>query len=156
MNKIIRQSFILLSTLLVVSACAPTLDPQPPSTVTHPKAIAVYEKALAGDAQALFKLGNDYFEGINGFPKDKKKSSDAYELAAKKGHAEAYVGLGLAYALGYGRPVNPEKAIRCYQRAARRGSRTAIMMLQRLGKSVQSEKDQTDAIREELFKIMGF
>lgn len=140
----------------MMSACAPMLDPQPPSSVTHPQAIAMYEKALAGDAQALYKLGNYYLKGINGFPKDKKKSSDAYELAAKKGHAEAYVGLALAYTHGYGRPVNPEKAIRCYQRAARRGSRTAVVMLDRLGESVRTEKEQTDDLREELFKIMGF
>ncbi len=156
MNKIIRQSFILLSTLLVVSACAPTLDPQPPSTVTHPKDIAMYEKALAGDAQSLYLVGIRYSSGMDGFPKDEWKAADAYELAAKKGHGNAYFRLGLAYANGTGRLMNQEKATRCFRRAARRGNKTAVMVLEGRGESVQSEKEQTGAFRKELFEIMGF
>lgn len=156
MKRTYRSFFLMLSALFMMSACAPMLDPQPPSSVTHPQARAVYHKALAGDIEALYSVGLYYKWGWNGFPKDAWKAADAWELAAKKGHSNAYFQLGVAYANGTGRLMNQEKATRYFRRAARRGNKAAVMVLKGRGESVLSEKEENEAFRDEFFRKYVF
>ncbi len=45
-----------------------------PSTVTDPAVIETYNKAKAGNADALYEIGMMYKEGLNGFPKSSGRS----------------------------------------------------------------------------------
>ena len=58
-------------------------------------------KALAGDPQAQFLLGEAFRQGV-GVPRNPKKAAEWYEKAAARSHIEALYALGTLYENGEG------------------------------------------------------
>lgn len=109
-------------------ACT-SLPEQPPATVTDPSIIEVYNKALAGDANAMQWIGFFYENGGRGFPKDYTKSANCYQLAANKGSVSGMLGIGRAYEYGKGRKESIKLARKYYEKAAATGDYPAKCIL---------------------------
>lgn len=115
-------------------ACT-SLPEQPPATVTEPGIIKVYNKALAGDAVALYQIGGFYSGGTHGFPKDNTKAANCYQIAANKGHIDSMVVIATAYEYGLGRKQSIKLARKYYEKAAAKGASHAQYALKRLNKT---------------------
>ena len=50
-----------------------------------------------GDANAIYRFGNFYRDGINGFPQDMGKALEFYKRAGELGHSESYNNVGSFY-----------------------------------------------------------
>jgi|GEM_PF-2307046 len=84
----------------------------------HPMAFDELKKAAEeGDSEALCGLGFCYMTGLGGAPKDPAKALDAWQKAADKDSARAYLSLGLAAAQGFGMPQDLTKAVEYWQKA---------------------------------------
>ena len=70
-------------------------DSPPPKTIIGD----ARERAESGDAEAQYKRGYDYMQGL-GVPKDNLEAVTWFRKAADQGHAEARVQLGVMYANG--------------------------------------------------------
>ena len=83
-----------------------------------PKAIAWYQKvAASGNTEALFLIGNIYYEGL-GVKKDYAQSLQWFAQAAEKGHVGAMFVLGMIYGSGgYGLEPNAKLAAEWTARA---------------------------------------
>jgi hypothetical protein len=83
--------------------------------------------AQQGDADAQFKLGQIYQQGIGGqnVKKDPVEAVKWFRKAADQGHARALCLLGYSYVVGYGLKKDMPEAIKCYRKAAVLGSTTA-------------------------------
>lgn len=77
-------------------------------------------KALDGDAESQFRLGNLYSDG-EGVPKDDAKAVEWYREAADHGYAKAQNNLGVMYLLGQGVPRDLTKAGEWFRKAAEQG-----------------------------------
>ncbi len=75
---------------LVVAACNP-----------KDKATQLQEKALQGDAQAAFELGEMHASGV-GLPQNNTEAVRWYRIAAEKGNSKAQSLIGTAYHRGIG------------------------------------------------------
>ena len=62
----------------------------------------IEEKLKESDLRKLTSSGYQYFDGLNGFKKDIKKSAELWKLAADQGYAEAQYQLGISYIYGEG------------------------------------------------------
>jgi TPR repeat protein len=82
-------------------------------------------KASAGDADAMTKLGNAYFEGRLGLAKDYQLSADWYRKAAGVGGAYASTGLGIMYLKGWGVNRDTSEAKKWLQLGYERGDAMA-------------------------------
>jgi len=71
------------------------------------------KRIKAGDAEAMYGLGNDYSEGYYGLPQDYAKALELWHQAAELGHAKAYYSIGMAYYRGDGVEID-ERKIRYY------------------------------------------
>jgi len=69
------------------------------------------KRVEAGDAIAIYKLGNLYARGNHKFPQDYVKALEFWHRAGELGHAAAYYNTGNAYDNGRGVEVDIEKAI---------------------------------------------
>lgn len=74
-------------------------------------------KAEAGDAHALFLLGNRFSFG-EGISIDKKKAFNCYEASAKAGDPDGMFNLAACYRFGDGVTKDSTKALEWYERAA--------------------------------------
>ena len=83
------------------------------------------KRVEAGDALAIYNLGCDYEQGINGYPQDCDKALKLYHRAAELGHAEAYGMIGYCYDMGRGVEVSKKKAKWYLELAAAKGDVTA-------------------------------
>jgi len=79
----------------------------------------------AGDTEAMYKQGIDYFEGANGLPQDHTKALEYWHRAAELGHAASYCHIGCAHDNGEGVDVDEKKANHYYELAAMRGDVSA-------------------------------
>lgn len=76
--------------------------------------------AHAGEAEAAFKRGCDYYNG-NGVPLDYKLAAKYFRNAAEKGHAAAQCRLGFCYEFGKGVTADDGEAVRWYRMGADQG-----------------------------------
>ncbi|NBS55124.1 sel1 repeat family protein [bacterium] len=83
--------------------------------VTYSKELE--SRALAGDAEAQFQLGNCYFFGL-GVAKKQIDGVAWYRKAAEAGHAEAQFNLGGCLYQGYGIEPNLFEALRWWRKSA--------------------------------------
>ena len=97
--------WILLFALVVV-ACNP-----------KDKATQLQEKALQGDAQAAFELGELHATGV-GMPQNNTEAVRWYRIAAEKGNSKAQSLLGTAYHRGIGLAVDDVQATEWLSKAA--------------------------------------
>jgi TPR repeat protein len=78
------------------------------------------KKADAGDANAMFKLGEMYYHG-NGVDKNDAKTLQYFEKAAAQGNARAMFELSVMYELGRGVERDYDKAFKYMKLAAEQG-----------------------------------
>lgn len=113
-----------------------------------------YEKAVKGDEEAQFRLGNIYcFDGIPliGIPQSDVEATRWFEKAALQGHSAAQVHFGHCYAYGMGVEQNKEKAFYWYQLAANRNNVFGLYSL--AGAYLDGEGVETDKAKAaELFR----
>ena len=91
---------------LVVAACNP-----------KDKATQLQEKALQGDAQAAFELGEMHASGV-GLPQNNTEAVRWYRIAAEKGNSKAQSLIGTAYHRGIGLAVDDVQATQWLLKAA--------------------------------------
>jgi TPR repeat protein len=85
------------------------------------KAHELYERAaIAGDADAMYRLALTYLDGF-GTRVNRKKAATWFERAAEAGVPEAIHCLGMSYRYGSGVPKNARRGFQCHQRAAKAG-----------------------------------
>jgi TPR repeat protein len=80
----------LCASILILCGCNP-----------KDKATQLQEKALQGDAQAAFELGEMHASGV-GMPENNAEAVRWYRIAAEKGFSKAQSLLGTAYHRGIG------------------------------------------------------
>ncbi len=77
------------------------------------------------DAETQYQLGC-HFDMV----KEGEKAVDMFEKAAAQGHADALFELGFHYAGGMGTEQNIDRALSCWNKAARKGHRKSMACLQ--------------------------
>lgn len=87
------------------------------------------EKAGAGDATAMFKLGLVYHDGLHRRPKSVDIAVHWFRKAAEAGHIHAQLMLGTSYATGEGVEKDMLQAIAWTRRAALAGDAAAQVLL---------------------------
>jgi hypothetical protein len=92
------------------------------------------QKAEAGDASAMYRLGRMYATG-SGVDRDYVEAFNWYKRAAKAGNTEAMYSLGEAYEHGSGVREDIQQAVNWYDQATLRGNKAAKAALERLGES---------------------
>jgi len=106
-----------------------------------PEKLALLQKRVdAGDADALFVLGQYYHSGECGLLRNRKRAMALWEEAAKRGSVEAHHDIGCAYHDGDGVERDMKNALYHYQVAAIGGQFSAR---HNLG-SVEYEKGNVD------------
>ena len=93
----------------------------------------VLKKALNGDAQAQFELGEMYDLGKGGLYQDREEAFRWYSKAAEKGLPAAQYNLGFMYYNGKGTEKNLDEAKKWWRLAARQGNIKAQNNLRTLG-----------------------
>jgi len=97
-----------------------------PPPKTHEELIKRLQKRMeVNDPQAIQNLGNHYFNGGFGLPRDYTKASELWHRAGELGNATAYCNLGNAYRNGNGVEVDEKKFRNYYELAAMGGSSLA-------------------------------
>lgn len=144
----IKRIFLAALVLGCLASCSQTLSPTPPDTVTDPAMIQLYQKAIAGDIEALGLIGNAYYTGSNGFPKDDRACTNAFETAAKRGSALGCRLTGIHYEKGIGRLASDSTARDYYQQAIRLGDHEASRLLQELeARLAREEAERQERVR---------
>jgi hypothetical protein len=109
-----------------------------PQPAKPPKSAAEFDESLqkaeAGDASAMYRLGRMYAAG-SGVEKDYVEAFNWYKRAAAKGNTDAMYALGEAYEHGTGVREDIQQAVNWYDEATLRGNKAAKAALDRLGES---------------------
>ena len=79
------------------------------------------KRVEVSDADAIFKLGNNYRNGEDGFPQDFDKAFELFVRAGELGSAKAYNNVGHAYYNGRGAEIDKKKANHYFRLAAMGG-----------------------------------
>ncbi len=116
--------------LLADSSAAP---PSAPETKAAPPAAgassdagnSMLAAAEAGDAEAMFKLGNAYWDG-DGVKQDYAEAAKWFRKAADAGHPTAMDSLGWAYEQGQGVKQDYSQALSWYRKAAAAGDASGL------------------------------
>jgi uncharacterized repeat protein (TIGR03803 family) len=97
----------------------------------YAQALQLFQKAAAaGDAQAMYELGELYNRGVvPPFSPDYAQARQWYEKAAAASHAQAMFNLGWLYQRGLGVPQDYAQARRWYEKAAAAGNAQAMNFL---------------------------
>ncbi|GAA5559632.1 hypothetical protein Asch03_01744 [Acinetobacter schindleri] len=64
-----------------------------------------------GDVEVIHFMGNSYFEGLYGNPKDYHKAFEWYEKSAKLGYTKSQIAVADMYFNGFGTDKNPAKGV---------------------------------------------
>jgi len=82
-----------------------------------------YKKRVeAKDAAAMYNLGNNYYNGTNGYLQDHTKALELWKQAGELGYSEAYCNIGYVYINGRGVEIDKKKAEHYWELAAIGGS----------------------------------
>jgi hypothetical protein len=126
----------LLLSALILTGCNP-----------KDKATQLQEKALQGDAQAAFELGEMHASGV-GMPENNSEAVRWYRIAAEKGNIKAQSLIGTAYHRGIGLAVDDVQATQWLSKAADQMDPLAQFQL---GEGFEtgwaSQKDSTEAYK---------
>jgi len=94
-----------------------------------PSRDALERAAVAGEAEAQYRLGLLYWEGAEGMTPDPVRAVELWTAAARKMHAGAIFALGNAVAAGRGVPRHPGRAAALWRHAADAGHPGAMTAL---------------------------
>ena len=83
------------------------------------------KRAEAGDAHAMYNLGYNYGEGLNGYPQDNIKALKLFHRAGEMGYNDAYLNIGSVYEFGEGVVRDLKKAKYYYEIGAIGGDASA-------------------------------
>lgn len=86
---------------------------------------SLLEDAEKEDPNALFQLGNIYFNGTKGEKRDLELAFGYYKKSADKGNLSAILCIAENYEKGYGTKIDLNEALTYYQRAAEKGDTKA-------------------------------
>ena len=107
----------------------------------------IAKKACAGELDAVFKLGECYFDG-QGVSRDSEKAVALFRQAAEKGHAAAQHALAMRFEYGYGVEPDLTEAAKWYRLAAEQGNpeaQTALGIVLANGNGVP--RDEAQAVK---------
>jgi len=97
-----------------------------------------YERAVAGNAQAQFELGERFYQGL-GVEIDYANAAAWFELAAKQGHPGAQRILAMIYFLGRGVAPDPAEAYKWVHLACVRGEEKALSIQKKIAAKISAE-----------------
>lgn len=125
-----------------------TFGAETPDMARMPEAIELWQKlAGKGDSKAMYYLSAAYFRGVPDIVQaDDKAALSLLEKSAEQGLPEAQFSLGWQYESGAKVEIDPERAFRFYESAARQGYSLAVSRLIRvfsngeLGKSPDAKQ----------------
>jgi TPR repeat protein len=86
--------------------------------------IALYERAVRGEALAQDELGDRYYRG-RGVPQNYSMAAFWFQKLAEQGNSTGENNLGFLYENGYGVPHDPAEAAKWYRKAADHNNYTA-------------------------------
>jgi TPR repeat protein len=109
-----------------------------------------YERAVAGDAQAQYEMGERFFQGL-GVTKEYAPAAAWFELAAKQGHPQAQRNLALMLFLGRGVAIDLAEAYKWICLAARRGQPDHVETRQKMASKIPPEAVQEGERRAAAF-----
>ena len=122
-----------------------------PAAKDEEEAVKRVKKLMeAGDADAMYNLGNHYYHGECGFPQNFIKALELFHQAAELGSAEAYCNIGNAYYSGRGAHVDEKKGIHYYELAAMKGDATARY---NLGFEEEAEGNMDRALKHHMIAV---
>lgn len=78
-------------------------------------------RAKKGDVDAMEDVADNYYEGDDGYRKDKSRALYWYKIAAEKGDVESMMKLARMYANGEGCAKNTEESAKWYRKASQSG-----------------------------------
>ena len=88
------------------------------------------KRVAAKDPEALYRLGNDHFNGsLELVEKNESRAIELWSEAAELGSTKALFKMGVAYYSGIGVPLDEAKGIRCLESAAMQGDTDSRHML---------------------------
>lgn len=98
-----------------------------------------YDRAMAGDAQAQFEMGERFFQGI-GVERQHEHAAGWFYMAAMQGHTKAQTNLAMMCFLGRGVPADPAEAFKWAFLAARRGGEDALALQRKIESRITPEE----------------
>ena len=107
----------------------------------------IQKRVDIGDPEAIYHLGNNYMEGINGFERDMPKAVELLERAAELGSKEAHYQLGVVFdedTDDWGIDKDMTSAVEHYEFAAKRGD---VMARFNLGAIEQNKGNEGLALK---------
>lgn len=111
--------------------------------------------AEAGNADALFLRGHNFYHGDDGRKQDYTQALDNFLLAADAGHADAAVSAGAMLHKGVGREMDQQKAFQLYQLGGELGSIEGwrnVVACYALGEGVAHSKSTAEYIANTMLK----
>jgi TPR repeat protein len=101
--------------------------------IQHKHAQESLEKAMSGDPEAHYDLGERHYDG-RGVPLDYGMAAQWFAKAANLGHSKAQTNLGLMFLVGRGVRKDRDLAIQYLNAAAKQGNETATDTLRKMAK----------------------
>ena len=108
----------------------------------------IANKAIHGDKNSQFKLGQLFFLGTKGVKENHKNGLYWLTQSANQGHSESMFEIGRKYESGIGVEKNYNTALSYYKNAFNNGYEKAKVSINRLDKKI-SEQKQTEAKEKE-------
>lgn len=138
MGWIFRIFSLVASWMKIKSSVAQTKSTVQQATtaatgIQHKHAQESLEKAMSGDPEAHYDLGERHYDG-RGVPLDYRMAAQWFAKAAELGHTKAQTNLGLMYLVGRGVPKNRNLANQYLNAAAKQGDETATETLRKMAK----------------------
>jgi len=110
------------------------------------------KRVEAGDAEAIYSLGNYYADGEYGFTQNCAKAVELWHQAGELGCAQAYNNVGTCYNEGEGVQVDKKKAICYYELAAMKG---CVIARDNLGCIEEEAGNMDRAIKHFMIAVKG-
>ncbi len=127
--------FALIFPPLIPPALATAENDQPsPGSLEQ-----VRKLADQGNAEAQYKMGRFFEEGLTGPTEDYKMAVKWYLKAAENGHAQAQYKMGIMYTLGKGVYKDPIEAAKWFGKAAQRGYEPVKQQIQDTGTKLKDQ-----------------
>ena len=111
-------SLLFVSVLFAIPASYLIIEWKKSKTTPEYYLAKLEEKALLGDSNAMYRLGNNYYYGYNDLAIDFDVAFKWYQLSADGGYAEAMNSLGLMYKDGESVAENNKEAVYWLEKAA--------------------------------------
>lgn len=141
-----KKLAIMTCLAALLSSCGVgDLSLDPPSEVTSPQTVMLYQKAASGNVEALRTVEKGFTYGQHGLPRDSDRALECAKMLAERGSAEHQRKLGMAYMHGKGVMKNEAKAQTWLSSASAHGDVVATRALKALKFAQQKEQERKKA-----------